>query len=145
MIYRPIPRLLICAALLSGCDEGVEPGSDPEFRETTSCLKTGTLPSATIVAKGIPDPEDPYGKLALEFVPELVDEFVLGYARMQPANEKLCDAACDSEDLGWTGENCVVERDYSTGGYKEYEVVKGTKRWGVDVKTGDTVVGCACE
>ena len=131
MDLRLTTRLFFCAALFAGCDEGVDPGPDQEFRETTSCLQTGTLTTTVIVAKGIPDPDDPHGDRAIAFVPELVDEFVIGYARMSPENEKVCTAVCEKEDLGWTGENCVAGRGYKTGEYSEYETEKGERRWSV--------------
>ena len=144
MTLRIFSPLFLCVALLPACDEGVDPGPDPEFRETTSCLKLGTSTTTIAVKTGIPDPDDPKGHNAIMLAPEQADEFITAYAQMNPDNEGLCTKVCESEKLDWTGDNCVANRDYSVGEYQEYEGHDGAKRFRVAVDTGKTEAGCAC-
>ena len=145
MTHRSLSSLLLCAALLSGCDQGVDPGPAPEFRETTSCLKTGTTTTTIAVKTGVPDPDDPYGERAVDLAPEQADEFIFAFARMDPKNEELCPELCGREDLAWSGDFCVDNPDYRVGEYEEYENREGKLRYRVPVETGKTEVGCACE
>jgi hypothetical protein len=145
MNLRLTTCLFACAALLSGCDQGVDPGPSPEFRETTSCLKTGTSTTTLAVKTGVPNDWDPHGEIATKVAPEQADEFIVAYARMDPKNESLCTEICAGEKLDWTGENCVADRDYTVGEYEVYENGDGEKRYRIPVDTGKTLVGCACE
>jgi len=145
MNLRLTSSIFLCTAFLFGCDEGVDPGPTPEFRDTTSCLKTGTTTTTIAIKTGVPNDWDPHGELAIAVAPEQADEFIVAFARMNPDNEKTCSELCEREDLGWTGENCVAGRDYKVGEYEEYENGAGEKRYRVPVDTGMTEVGCACE
>ena len=144
MTFRTTTILAFLAVSFVGCDQG---SGDPnsEFRDGTSCLKTGTSTSTMIVVKGM----DPDWVLKHEqimaFAPEAADEFILGVTRMDPLLERTCSKVCDSEDLGWTGETCVATRDYSYGEPESYETENGEPRFSVKVDTGKTEPGCACE
>ena len=145
MTLRTLSSLFLCAGLLCGCDQGVDPGPAPEFRETTSCLKTGTTTTTLVVKTGVPNDWEYYREHALSEAPEQADEIVLAVARADVGNERLCSELCEREDLGWTGENCIVARDYEVGEMEEFENGEGEPRFRIPVYTGLTTIGCACE
>jgi hypothetical protein len=144
MTFRTTTILAFLAVSFVGCDQGTGDSSN-DFRDGTSCLKTGTTTSTFVVVKGM----DPDWVLSsddiVKFAPEAADEFVAGFARMDPGLERTCSKVCDSEDLGWTGETCVATRDYSYGEVESYETEEGAPRFAIKVDTGHTEAGCACE
>jgi hypothetical protein len=144
MTFRTTTILAFLAVSFVGCDQGTGDSSN-DFRDGTSCLKTGTTTTSKLTIGGM----DPDWVLSdddiLKFVPEAADEFVMGYARMDPGLERTCSKVCDAEDLGWTGETCVATRDYTLGEVESYETEDGAPRFAVEVNTGHTEAGCACE
>lgn len=139
---RPTLLLFCATALLPACDEGSD-APDDEFRDGTVCVIAVTPPSTTIKNKGVPDPDDPKGQW-LQLAIENTDEIMFSIASLEFDMGAECKAACDSEDLGWTGDPCIGKRGYEFDAPVEYETDKGDKRYSISGTTNDTEVGCIC-
>ena len=137
--------ILTCAFLFAGaCDDGSAPApSDSEFRDGYICLTKDTPPPTLVAKTGRPQPDD-YRELLIALAGEQVDEMLVATAAWDPNNAETCSKICDARDLGWDGENCIAERDYTYGEVELYETEKGEARYRVPVDTGNSVMGCAC-
>lgn len=146
MSIRATALLALFSLSLVGCDEG---GGDPndEFRDGTSCLKTGQTTTTKLVIKGV-DPDwwfKEHSDVAVKFAPEQADEMVIAMTASHPKIETICKEVCGKEELDWTGDTCVGARDYTVGEFESYETEEAEPRWRVEIDTGKTEGGCVCE
>jgi hypothetical protein len=142
-LTRPTLLLFCATALFPACDEGSD-APDNEFRDGIICLTGVTPPSTTITNKGFPHPDDPKS-LWIQIATENADELMFTLADLLFDMEAECKAACAVEDLDWTGDPCIGERDYKFDNSKYYETEEGDPRYSVDITTGDSKVGCVCK
>jgi hypothetical protein len=146
MTARTTSLAFLCAALFAACDQGADPGPGDDFRDGTSCLKTGTTISTTLKVGGVPDPEGPYdAEYLVKFIaPEQSVETVMSFSRAHPKHDAICKNVCAIGKMDWTGDDCVAGGEFTVGEYGEYETSDGDPRYSIPVTISKALPGCSC-